>query len=48
MIMPSRIQPGELSTALSLSAPVSLFFWTHRNGRLEPGRCPRHSSFRYE
>jgi inner membrane protein involved in colicin E2 resistance len=27
MVMPSRIQPGELASELSLSAPVSLFFF---------------------
>lgn len=27
MIMPSRIQPGELAAELSLSAPISLFFY---------------------
>jgi inner membrane protein involved in colicin E2 resistance len=27
MIMPSRIQPGELASALAFSAPVSLFFY---------------------
>lgn len=27
MVMPQRIQPGELATALSFSAPISLFFF---------------------
>jgi inner membrane protein involved in colicin E2 resistance len=27
MVMPSRIQPGELASTMSLSAPVSLFFF---------------------
>ena len=27
VLMPSRLQPGELSTSLSVSAPVSLFFF---------------------